>query len=75
MTQRKQTRPTLEYYCSGCKIMRDFRHVSSNAATAGQPEQHFYTCDKNCGTTYTQRQILSIENARRLHEWSVTTDE
>ena len=67
-------RPNLEWYCRACDRMSEFRYVSSNAASSSEPEKHFYTCANNCGTTYEQRQMLSLVNARRIED-NVVTEE
>ena len=67
-------RPNFEWYCRACDRMSEFRYVSSNSASAGEPEKHFYTCANDCGTTYEQRQMLSLANARRIED-NVVTEE
>jgi len=63
-------RPTLEGYCKHCKMDSEFRYVSSTAGTKALPATDYYSC--SCGETYPVRDLLSLENARRLHAWSVT---
>lgn len=58
---------TFEWYCETCDSTNKFIYVSSNVATAGRPEQHFYTCDSMCGRSYERRQMLSLKNIRRIH--------
>ena len=66
-------RPILKGYCKHCESDSEFRYVSSTAETKAFPATDFYSC--KCGETYTTKQLLSLENARRLHAWSVTPEE
>lgn len=54
----------IEGYCGACETEKQFRYVSTNVASAGQPETHFYACE--CGNTYPLDKLLNIRNAHRI---------
>ncbi len=66
-------KPNLSWHCKTCNQPREFKYISSNAETASLPEQHFYSCVSNCGRTYEQRQMLTLENTIKLYGNIVTT--
>lgn len=63
----RSKKPNLEWHCKKCEGIYDFRHVGSSVEVSGNPQQHYYACINNCGTTYEQRHMLSLENVRKIY--------